>query len=197
MRLVLASGSPRRARLLEQIGFEFEVIAPDVDEARFPGEAPDSYVERVARAKAAAVAGVDRLVVAGDTAVVHEGRVMGKPAHPDEARSMLERLQGTVHEVFTGLAVASFEDEVVVRSLVDVTEVEFLPMTAEEISDYVDSGEPFGRAGAYTLQGIGSRYISRVSGSPWTVIGLPIHLVPRLIQAAGLELSTFARRVRA
>ena len=108
MRLVLASGSPRRRELLETLGLVFGVEVPDVDESRNPGEAPVAYVERIAREKASAVAGPDRLVVAGDTAVVHEGRVLGKPAHPEEARSMLRRLQGDHHEVFTGVAVTGW-----------------------------------------------------------------------------------------
>jgi septum formation protein len=191
MRLLLASGSPRRRSLLETIGLRFESQTPEVDESRHPDEAPGEYVERVARAKAAAVAGEDLVVVAADTAVAHEGRVMGKPGHPEEARTMLRRLQGDVHEVFTGLAVAVWEGRPVIRSLVDVAEVEFLTMTEGEISEYVGSGEPMDKAGAYALQGLGALYVKRVTGSPFTVIGLPIHLLPRLLSASGADLSSF------
>jgi septum formation protein len=169
--------------VLSRLGLVFDVEAPDVDETRRPGEAPGVYVERVARDKALAVTFPDSVVVAADTAVVHEGHVLGKPAHPQEARSMLSRLQGDTHEVFTGLAVARGQE---VRTLVDVTEVRMLPMTAEEISAYVDSGEPMDKAGAYALQGRGGLWVESITGSPFTVIGLPVHLLPRLVaQVAG------------
>ncbi|HLF59962.1 MAG TPA: Maf family protein [Acidimicrobiia bacterium] len=191
MRLVLASGSPRRRILLETLRLDFDVEAAEVDETRLPDEPPGVYVERVARAKAGSVAGPDRLVVAADTTVVHEGRVMGKPAHPEEARSILRRLQGETHEVFTGLAVAWWEGSPSIQALVDVTMVEMVPMTEGEIVDYVASGEPMDKAGAYALQGIGGVYVRRVIGSPFTVIGLPIHLLDRLMSAVGARLSQF------
>jgi septum formation protein len=191
MRLVLASSSPRRQELLRTLRLDFEVRPADVDETRLPDEAPATYVERVARAKAEVAAGDGLLVIAADTTVVHEGRVMGKPGHPAEARSMLRRLQGQVHEVFTGVAVAAWEGVANVRSLVDVTEVEFLPMTDEEIDAYVETGEPMDKAGAYAMQGLGSVFIGRVSGSPFTVIGLPVHLLPRLFAASGAEVASF------
>ncbi len=186
MRLILASSSPRRARLLTQIGLEFETVSPDVDESRFAGEDPSQYVQRVALLKARA--GMDRgaVALAGDTAVVHEGRVLGKPGHPEEARAMLRRLQGETHEVFTGLAVAWFgESEVENKSLVDMTTVRMTPMTDTEIEWYVGTGEPLDKAGAYGIGGLGGRFVERVSGSPATVSGLPVHLIDRLLVAAG------------
>ena len=191
MRLLLASGSPRRRELLERLGLDFDVVAPDVDESRFPDEAPAAYVERVARAKAAAVAGEGLIVVAADTMVVHEGRVMGKPGHPEEARSMLRRIQGEAHEVFTGLAVGGWDGQAQFKSVVDIAEVTMLPMTEEEIAWYVGTGEPLDKAGAYALQGLGGMFVSRVVGSPFTVIGLPVHLLSRLIAASGADLSAF------
>lgn len=190
MRLVLASGSPRRAALFDQLGLAYEIIAPDLDESRRPDERAGDYVERLAREKATAVATPGAVVIGADTAVVHEGQIMGKPAHPEEARSMLRRLQGQIHEVFTGIAVA-WEGEV--RSVVDITEVEMLAMTEEEISDYVDSGEPMDKAGAYALQGRGGMFVATISGSPFTVVGLPIHLVPRLLAQSGTTLHHFVR----
>ena len=190
MRLVLASGSPRRATLFDQLGLAYEINAPDVDESRRPDERPGDYVERLAREKATAVASPGTVVIGADTAVVHDGQILGKPAHPEEARSMLRRLQGTIHEVFTGVAVA-WEAEV--RSLVDITEVEMLAMTEEEISDYVDSGEPMDKAGAYALQGRGGMFVATITGSPFTVVGLPIHLVPRLLAQTGTPLHHFVR----
>jgi septum formation protein len=191
MRLVIASGSPRRRELLERLGLDFDFVTPDVDESRFPDEAPAAYVERVARAKAEAVTGEGLIVVAADTTVVHEGRVMGKPGHPEEARSMLRRIQGEVHEVFTGLAVGGWDGQAQIKSVVDIAEVTMLPMTEEEIAWYVGTGEPLDKAGAYALQGLGGMFVSRVVGSPFTVIGLPVHLVARLVSASGADLSAF------
>lgn len=188
MRLVLASGSPRRRELLNSLGLDFDVELPDVDESRRQDEPPGVYVERIAVEKARAVAAPDRVVLAADTAVVHEGKVLGKPGHPEEARAMLRRLQNDRHEVFTGIAVASWNGGAVVNSTVDVTEVAFLPMTDDEIADYVSTGEPMDKAGAYALQGAGGRFIESVKGSPFTVIGLPIHLISRLISAAGMDI---------
>ncbi len=191
MKLVLASGSPRRRYLLETIGLDFEARSPEVDETRFPDEGVAAYVERIARSKAEKLAGDGVVVVAADTNVAHEGRLMGKPGHPEEARAMLRRLQGGVHEVFTGLAVAVWDSGITTRSLVDVAEVEFLPMTEEEVAEYVATGEPMDKAGAYALQGRGALYVKRVSGSPFTVIGLPVHLLPRLMMTSGVDLSSF------
>jgi septum formation protein len=130
-------------------------------------------------------------VVGADTAVVHKGHVLGKPGHPEEARSMLRSLQGATHEVFTGVAVAHAGE---IASLVDVTEVRMTPMTADEIADYVDTGEPMDKAGSYALQGRGGLYVESIAGSPFTVIGLPLHLFPRLVARVGGDLGMFRRR---
>lgn len=191
MRLVLASGSPRRRELLERLGLDFDVVAPDVDETRYPDEAPAAYVDRVARSKSAAVAGDDLIVLAADTIVVHEGRIMGKPGHPEEARTMLRRIEGDVHEVFTGLAIGAWEGGAQIKSVVDVAQVTMLPMTEEEIAWYVGTGEPLDKAGGYALQGLGGLFVGKVVGSPFTVIGLPIHLIARLLAASGVDLRAF------
>ncbi len=192
MRLVLASSSSRRADLLTILGVSFEVEPPEVDEARLPEENPQAFVERLARDKALAVVVPGAVVVGCDTAVAHEGRILGKPVHPEEARSMLRRIQGQSHEVFTGIAVATHEGPApVVHSAVDATEVTFLPMTEEEIVEYVASGEPMDKAGGYALQGRGGLFVESVSGSPFTVIGMPLHLLPRLLGRHGLDLGTF------
>ncbi len=187
MKLVLASGSPRRAHLLRQLGLRFDVQPADLDETRHPGEPPGVYVERLARAKAEATV-TDRLVLAADTAVVFDGQVLGKPGHPSEARSMLENLSGASHDVFTGVAVRLGNETV---SAVDVTEVDMMAMTDTEITDYVDSGEPMDKAGAYALQGAGARFVNSVKGSPFTVIGLPVHLLTRMIEKVGLHIDDF------
>jgi septum formation protein len=188
LRLVLGSSSPRRAELLRTLGLSFEVVSPDVDETRLQDELAVAYVERVARLKASTVAVPEMVVVSADTAVVHDGRVLGKPGHPEEARSMLRAIQGTRHEVLTGLAVATADECV---SLVEATEVEMVPMTEDEIADYVAGGEPMDKAGAYALQGEGSVFISSVNGSPSNVIGLPVHQLPKLIRRVGVDLDDF------
>ena len=194
MRLVLASGSPRRAAILASLGLEFDVIPGSVDETRRPDELPAGFVERLAREKATDAAVPDALAVGCDTVVVHEGRVLGKPGHPEEARTMLRRLQGTTHEVITGLAVAGYRDgSLEAESLVDVTEVRLLPMTDDEIADYVAGGEPMDKAGAYALQEYGGVFVEAIKGSAHTVVGMPIHLLPRLVARFGETLGAFKR----
>lgn len=184
MRLVLASASPRRAELLRSIGLDFEVAVPDVDETRYPDEEPDHYVERVARLKASVVDGADAVVLAADTTVVHDGRVLGKPAHPAEARTMLQRLSGELHAVWTGVAVVSGG---VVSSTVERSVVRMAVLTDTEIDRYVATGEPLDKAGAYALQGIGGMFVESVDGSPSNVIGLPLHVAVRLLRAHGVD----------
>ena len=193
MRLVLVSGSPRRRQLLDQLGLDYDVVKPEIDETSLPNEDPAGYVERVARTKAEWGSGPGRLVLAADTTVVHRGRMMGKPAHPEEARSMLRSLQGDRHEVFTGLAVASWGDGPEVHALVDACEVVMMVMTEDEIADYVATGEPMDKAGAYAIQGRGGRFVQSVHGSPFTVVGLPVHLLARLVARSGHGLDDFAR----
>jgi septum formation protein len=190
-RLILASSSPRRHELLESLGLSFDVAIPEVDEARRPDEEPYDYVERVARAKVASVIVAGAVVIAADTTVVIEGKVLGKPAHPDEAEAMLRRLSGNVHEVLTGVAVAWLNPDVVMLSAVESTLVKFLPMIDEEIADYVSTGEPMDKAGAYALSGVGAVFVEWVHGSPSGVIGLPLHTTARLIRGLGLDLLSF------
>lgn len=191
VRIVLASSSPRRQRLLADLGLEFEVRPADVDETVFPEEDPDSYVERLARAKAQAVIEPGEVVIGADTTVVHRGVVLGKPAHPAEAAAMLRRLSGESHTVHTGLAVATFDEygpQVV--SAVERTIVRMLDLTDDEIAGYVASGEPFDKAGAYALQGLGAVLVESVTGSPSNVIGLPLHRLASLLATAGVYLLT-------
>jgi len=190
-KLVLASGSPRRRQLLETLGLAFEVVAPDVDELRFPDEEPHDYVERVARAKAAAVAAPGILAVGADTTVVVEGMILGKPGHPEEAKNMLRRLSGKTHEVLTAVALAWMSDSLEVSSEVSSSLVKFLIMTEEEIDEYVQGGEPMDKAGAYALNGEAAIYIESIQGSPTSVIGLPLHTLARLFRRAGFDLLSF------
>ena len=186
MRLILASASPRRADLLSRAGLEFDVCPTDVDESPVAGEPPDSYVVRVARDKARGAAqrrGTVRPVLGADTAVVVSGRVLGKPAHDDEARSMLRLLSGRVHEVLTGVALLSGRDEV--KECV-TTRVRFVSLTDQEIEWYVGTGEPRGKAGAYAIQGGASRFVDWIEGSWANVVGLPVATVYRMLRQAGV-----------
>lgn len=184
MRLILASASPRRAELLTAAGYTFDVIPADVDETPHDDETPELYTQRVARDKARHIAASHAapgvVVLAADTEVVIEGRVLGKPSDAADAARMLRLLAGRVHEVLTAVVVMAGGRE---SGLVDRTAVRFTAMTETEIGWYVESGEPMGKAGAYGIQGRGARFIDRIEGSWSTVVGLPVHAVHRLLGA--------------
>ena len=179
--LVLASRSPRRAKLLREAGYEFDVVPADVDESRLDGETPRQYVARVAGSKASAVAARagDRIVVAADTVVLIDGLVLGKPADRRDAASMLTRLSGRTHEVLTGVVVARGGR---LLNVVEVTRVTFATLDPARIAWYAATGEPDDKAGAYAVQGIGSRFVERIEGSYTNVVGLPVALVDRFVR---------------
>jgi len=182
---VLASNSPRRRELLREAGFAFSVAVPDVDESALPGESPESLAQRLALAKARAVAArvdADACVLGADTVVVIDGALLGKPRDEAEAVEMLLRLAGRTHRVLTGFALLvpalGFEDAGVVESAVRMHAVD--RATAER---YARSGEPLDKAGAYAAQGEGGRFVADIRGSRANVIGLPVEaLTPRLAQ---------------
>ena len=186
MRLLLASGSPRRQKILSDLGLSFDVRASGVSESRHPDEAPSMFAERVARDKAMAVAEPGTVVLAADTIVVHRGVILGKPAHPTEARSMLERLSGDRHTVVTGLAVVRTDDVTSRWCDSERTAVTFIDLTDTEIAGYIATGEPMDKAGAYGLQGAGGAFVSSIEGNPSNVVGLPMPLAVRLLRAAGV-----------
>ena len=177
--LVLASASPRRAELLRAAGFTFDVLVADVDEAVHPGEAPAAYVRRVAEAKGRAVASraAGRRVLAADTTVVADGVILGKPADAADATRMLRALSGRAHQVLTGVWLDGACE-------MESTDVHFVPLSDEEIAWYVASGEPMDKAGAYAIQGLAARYISRIHGSYSNVVGLPIARVYAMLTRA-------------
>ena len=185
MQLVLASASPRRAELLKTAGFAFEVRPADVDETPRPAEPAATYVLRVARDKALAAAGRvngnDAWILAADTVVVVGGGILGKPTGPAEARRMLSMLSGVVHEVLTAVVVRHAGSE---TSEVVSTRVRFTALSAAEIDWYVESGEPDGKAGAYAIQGLGSRFVDWIEGSWSNVVGLPVATVYRMLGGA-------------
>jgi septum formation protein len=181
MRLILASASPRRAELLRTAGFEFEIVPADVDESRLPGEQPSDYVDRVARLKAQAAPAdlPDDIVIAADTVVVIGRELLGKPQDQAEAEQMLTMLAGRTHEVLTGVALRNASRMV---SAIERTRVHFLPLSYGEIVAYVAGGEPYGKAGAYAIQGQASRFVDWIEGSYSNVVGLPVATVYRMLR---------------
>ena len=186
--VVLASASPRRRELLNQIGVQFAVRVPDIDESPHPGEPPSAYVRRLAFAKAAAVsADDDELVIAADTTVERGGEILGKPLDDDDAASMLRRLSARTHRVHTGVAVRHGEQEL---AEVCTTLVTFVQLDEAMVQWYVATGEPIDKAGSYALQGAGGALVQLVRGSVSNVIGLPLHVVIELAGRCGVELLT-------
>jgi len=171
LKLILASGSPRRADLLRGAGLDFEIVVPNVDETPLPGEAPDAFVMRTAREKAESIPASNAVILAADTAVVDGDRILGKPLDAADAAAMLRSLSGRTHEVMTGVCLrfpnrtACFHIE---------TRVTFRKLSEKEIVDYVASGEPMDKAGAYAIQGGAAKTVRQVKGSYSNVVGLPL-----------------------
>lgn len=185
MRLILASGSPRRADLLTAAGFSFDVVPVEIDESVLPGERPIEYAARVALAKAreGARRNPGTPVLGADTIVVVDEQILGKPGDDEDAAAMLKMLSGRAHDVLTGVALAMDGREAVE---VAQTTVEFLQLSERDISWYVQSGEPRDKAGAYGVQGLASRFVERIDGSYSNVVGLPVTTVCRLLKSFGL-----------
>jgi septum formation protein len=182
--IILASQSPRRRELLERAGVSFVVRAADVDESVQSGELPRQYVRRLAMRKALAVEREPQdCVIAADTTVVIGESILGKPADEADAAAMLHRLQGRPHEVITGICLRHGSDLYVDAA---TTVVHMDPMTEAQIRAYVASREPMDKAGAYGIQGLASRYISRIEGCYFNVVGLPVSLVCRYLVKLGV-----------
>ena len=176
MKLILASASPRRAEILRSAGLQFTVLSSAVDETPMPSEVPQDLVRRLALAKAELVAARalgPAIVIAADTVVVLEGAILGKPRTSEDARQMLEKLSGRTHSVMTGVALIRLPDAER-REFIEATQVHFASVSNEEILKYLGSGEPFGKAGAYAIQGLGGRFIPRIDGCYFNVVGLPL-----------------------
>jgi septum formation protein len=176
MRLILASGSPRRAEILQSVGLPFIVLSSAVDETPIPGETAQEMVRRLAAAKAELVAQRavgPAIIVAADTVVTLDNTVFGKPRTTEDARQMLEKLAGRTHSVISGVALIRLPD-VERREFHEITHVQFGPLDDEEITRYLASGEPFDKAGAYAIQGRAGRYITRIEGCYYNVVGLPL-----------------------
>jgi len=176
MKLILASGSVRRAQILRDAGISFAVLSSAVDETVYPGETPQQLVQRLADAKAelaAARAVGPAILVAADTVVAIDGQILGKPRSTDDARRMLELFSGRTHSVITGVSLIRLP-EMERRQFIETTLVGFAPLTPDEISRYLATEEPHDKAGSYAIQGRAGRYIPRIEGCYFNVVGLPL-----------------------
>jgi septum formation protein len=192
--LILASASPRRRELLAQAGYLFEVQASSVDESRRSGEDAIRFATRLAREKAQEVfalrqsSGDPTLVLGADTVVVCDGEILGKPVDAADATRMLLLLSGRTHHVVTGVAVVA--GALLVEVAAEVTQVTVRTLSPQEIADYVVGGEPMDKAGAYAIQGYAARWIPRISGCYFNVVGLPLALVASLLEGVEFRLAS-------
>jgi septum formation protein len=179
MKLILASSSPRRAGILRDAGLSFSVLSSAVDESPIPGETPHQHVQRLADAKGELVAARavgPAIVLSADTVVVIDDQILGKPTSTDEARRMLELFSGRKHAVITGVTLLRLPD-MERRRFVESTLVHFAELSRDEISRYLSTSEPYDKAGAYAIQGRAGRYIPRIEGCYFNVVGLPLSRV--------------------
>ena len=187
MKLILASASVRRAEILRDAGFSFTVTSSSIDETPYPGESAHVLVERLAVAKAELVAARaygPAIVIGADTEVTLEGRIFGKPRSSDDARHMLERLSGRTHAVLTGVALIRLPDAERL-TFVESSLVHFAMLSADEIDRYLATGEPYDKAGAYGIQGRAGRYIPRIEGCYFNVVGLPLARLHHALTSLG------------
>lgn len=187
MTIILASGSPRRKSLLESLGLKFTVYRPNVSEEHMPGETPSELCLRLSRMKAEAgsLEYPDDIIIAADTIVVIDGKILGKPHDRNDAKRMLGLLSGNLHEVITGLSVMH-EGEMISEDV--HTLVKFRELSDAEISAYVSTGEPDDKAGAYAVQGIGSLLIEGINGDFYNVVGLPLCRLGSILSRLGISL---------
>lgn len=194
-KLVLASASPRRKQLLEQIGLSFSVSSADIDETPRLGESPTDYVKRLAIEKAMAVylrlketLGADIWVLGSDTSVIIDDTILGKPEDKADGIEMLTKLAGREHTVLTSVALVGIDPSMVINQSVVINEnkVKFCPLTAAQIEAYWESGEPLGKAGSYAIQGRGAVFVEQLKGSFSGVMGLPLYETAQLLKSKGL-----------
>ena len=184
---ILASASPRRRELLEQIGLKFRIFVTNADESKIDKNLPvNLYVEELAMAKAAAAAKVlnnekDAIIIAADTVVYFNNKIMGKPKDEKEAFDMIESLSGNMHEVFTGICVMRISDGFSTAGC-ERTEVYFNELSPEKIQRYIDTGEPMDKAGAYGIQGVGALLVEKIIGDYFNVVGLPLSKLSKILE---------------
>ncbi|HZS48886.1 MAG TPA: Maf family protein [Blastocatellia bacterium] len=193
-RIILASGSPRRRELLAGLGINFEVKPSSVPEQIGDDESPAAYVERLAREKAVAVANNlnDAIVIGADTTVVIDNQVLEKPVDRDDARRMLSALSGRWHTVLTGVCLIDCQTAKVVSG-VESTDVLFQNLNDDDLEWYLNTNEPYDKAGAYAIQGYGSLIVDKVKGNYFNVVGLPINLLKRLSIELGCDIKNWQR----
>jgi septum formation protein len=187
MKLILASASPRRAEILRDAGIPFAILSSAVDETPFPEETPSQHVQRLADAKAELVAARavgPAIIIAADTVVTLEGRIIGKPSSTDDARQVLERLSGRTHSVVTGVTLIRLPDAERIN-FVETTQVQFATISSDEITRYLATEEPYDKAGAYAIQGRAGRYIPRIEGDYFNIVGLPLARVTQALADLG------------
>jgi nucleoside triphosphate pyrophosphatase len=192
MHLILASSSPRRRELLEKAGFQFDVRPSQVEEIPLRGEKAEEFARRIARDKALKVAqsaDPGTIVLGADTVVAHNGEILGKPTGPSDAERMLRMLSGFTHRVMTGICLVRAPSTIEAWTH-ETTFVTFRELEPEEIASYVASGEPFGKAGGYAIQGLASRFVTHIEGCYFNVVGLPVPLVYEIVKS-------FSRRAEA
>jgi septum formation protein len=185
--LVLASKSPRRAELLRQLGLTFSTVKPEVEEVLLPGESPEEIVLRLARDKSNAVRQKligPKIVIAADTVVVIDNRIIGKPKSREDGIETLERLSGREHKVYTGVVISTDSHQF---PIVSETKVHFRTLSKEEAEKYWLTGEPVDKAGAYGIQGIGALFVSGIEGSYSNVVGLPLMETAHLLNQLGID----------
>lgn len=192
LRLILASRSPRRAEILERLGLEFAVRLTDVDESVAKGEAPEDAAARLAALKAESATAAGALTIGCDTLVAHSGEIYGKPRTHEEAVDMIVRLAGAEHLVHSGVALATPDR---VETAVESTRVRFRPLDRVECEEYVATGEPMDKAGAYGIQGFGAAIVERVDGDFFNVMGLPVQKLLELFRLFGYRYA-FGRLVK-
>ncbi|MBW3111856.1 Maf family protein [Bacillus sp. MCCB 382] len=182
--LILASQSPRRKELLEQIQLSFSVMSSNVDETFSADLSPDEVVMYLAKKKAKEISKQHptHYVIGSDTVVTKDGKILGKPESKEEAKEMLRMLSGSAHEVYTGVAIVHGEEE---KLFYEKTDVTFWELTPKEIDDYIASEEPFDKAGSYGIQGIGAKFVKEIKGDYFAVVGLPISRVNRALLEMG------------
>ncbi|MTH52980.1 septum formation inhibitor Maf [Bacillus mangrovi] len=185
--LILASGSPRRKELLENLKVPFNVMITNVDETISEGTGPEKAVQQLARKKAVHIAGSfpDSFIVAADTVVVLDGDILGKPKDEQEAIRTLGRLSGRTHHVYTGVSIIKGKKE---RIFHTATEVTFYDLSGEEIQKYAETGEPLDKAGSYGIQGLGSLFVKEIKGDYYSVVGLPVARLLRELREIGFTI---------
>ena len=189
MDIILASGSPRRQMLLRELGWNIKVMVPDTEESQMPKESPEEMVCRLAYEKALSVHGgcPDSLVIGADTVVTSAGEILGKPSGRDDALRMIQKLQGKIHAVVTGVALFAPDGRRLVEA--EKTYVRFRALDDKEISSYVESGESFDKAGAYAIQGKGMLLVESIEGCYFNVVGLPVQRLSRMFGDLGWPLA--------